>query len=170
MSLPLVTRFGADPLLALEIANKQYVDNASSGLGLFDVVRKDANEIVNNSSAFQDDDELFIPLPINRTFWFQLFLKQSSASNADIKYKFTLPAGASMLWAKINTFLSKAVTSSQVEATNGTVNYLPTCIGFVIMGGTSGNLTTQWAQNVAQASDTTIHEDSMIIARENINP
>lgn len=28
MSLPLVTRFGADPLLDLEIANKRYVDNS----------------------------------------------------------------------------------------------------------------------------------------------
>jgi len=30
MSLPLVTRFGADPLLDLEVANKRYVDSASS--------------------------------------------------------------------------------------------------------------------------------------------
>jgi len=33
MSLPLVTRFGADPLLDLEVANKQYVDNSSGGGG-----------------------------------------------------------------------------------------------------------------------------------------
>jgi len=31
MSLPLVTRFGADPLLDLEVANKQYVDNSGGG-------------------------------------------------------------------------------------------------------------------------------------------
>jgi len=31
MSLPLVTRFGADPLLDLEVANKRYVDNNASG-------------------------------------------------------------------------------------------------------------------------------------------
>jgi len=33
MSLPLVTRFGADPLLDLEVANKRYVDNSSGGAG-----------------------------------------------------------------------------------------------------------------------------------------
>jgi len=32
MSLPLVTRFGADPLLDLEVANKRYVDNSSSAV------------------------------------------------------------------------------------------------------------------------------------------
>jgi len=31
LSLPLTTRFGADPLLDLELANKQYVDNSSGG-------------------------------------------------------------------------------------------------------------------------------------------
>jgi len=31
MSLPLVTRFGADPLLDLEVANKQYVDSSGGG-------------------------------------------------------------------------------------------------------------------------------------------
>jgi len=35
MSLPLVTRFGADPLLDLEVANKQYVDNSGGGGGWF---------------------------------------------------------------------------------------------------------------------------------------
>jgi len=35
MSLPLVTRFGADPLLDLEVANKRYVDNSAGGGGLF---------------------------------------------------------------------------------------------------------------------------------------
>jgi len=31
LSLPLTTRFGADPLLDFELANKQYVDNSSGG-------------------------------------------------------------------------------------------------------------------------------------------
>jgi len=31
MSLPLVTRFGADPLLDLEVANKRYVDSSGGG-------------------------------------------------------------------------------------------------------------------------------------------
>jgi len=35
MSLPLVTRFGADPLLDLEVANKRYVDNSGGGSSLF---------------------------------------------------------------------------------------------------------------------------------------
>jgi len=35
MSLPLVTRFGADPLLDLEVANKRYVDNAGGGIFIF---------------------------------------------------------------------------------------------------------------------------------------
>jgi len=38
MSLPLVTRFGADPLLDLEIANKRYVDNSSGGGGTWSVL------------------------------------------------------------------------------------------------------------------------------------
>jgi len=35
MSLPLVTRFGADPLLDLEVANKRYVDNSTGGGGFW---------------------------------------------------------------------------------------------------------------------------------------
>jgi len=31
LSLPLVTRFGADPLLDLEVANKRYVDSSGGG-------------------------------------------------------------------------------------------------------------------------------------------
>jgi len=50
MSLPLVTRFGADPLLDLEVANKQYVDN-NTGSGFF-ILGARHNGYTTNSNVF----------------------------------------------------------------------------------------------------------------------
>jgi len=47
MSLPLVTRFGADPLLDLEVANKRYVDNNAAG-GIFLLTINQTAFVTNN--------------------------------------------------------------------------------------------------------------------------
>jgi len=55
MSLPLVTRFGADPLLDLEVANKRYVDNSSGGTNSSVMGHSSSSNVANgqNSAYFQ---------------------------------------------------------------------------------------------------------------------
>jgi len=47
MSLPLVTRFGADPILDLEVANKRYVDTSTAGFftGSFNINNQNSTSL-----------------------------------------------------------------------------------------------------------------------------
>jgi len=78
MSLPLVTRFGANPRLDLELANKQYVDT-SGGLTFAKVV-KAVTQTVNDSTVLVDDDELLASLEANKTYCFLLFIYIQSST------------------------------------------------------------------------------------------
>jgi len=50
MSFPLVTRFGADPIKDLELANKRYVDNAGGGVDIGCKVTKSADQSIANTT------------------------------------------------------------------------------------------------------------------------
>jgi len=60
MSLPLVTRFGADPLLDLEVANKRYVDasggGSDHGCRIFHSIAQSVTNLVPLTCAFDSED------------------------------------------------------------------------------------------------------------------
>jgi len=170
MSLPLVTRFGADPLLDLEIANKRYVDNSGGGGKTFAAITKSVEQIVNNSSTFVDDDELFFAATASKVYGFYLVIHLISGGTPDIKTKFTLPSGAvgTISGAGLQggtAGASQDITVSDFHATNNTNQNLA-FVGRIIMDTTAGNCNLQWAQNVATASNTKVLAGSYLIVWE----
>jgi len=169
MSLPLTTRFGADPLLDLEIANKRYVDNNSGSGNTFARVVKKLDEIVNNSSTLQNDDELLVALDANKLYGFLLTCIYTSAGIADFKWGWSVPAGVTMEWQVVSLVNSAALNQTQTKALNGlgvTIETMETFSGVIRVGATAGNVNLQWAQNTANASDTTMERGSFLVTWE----
>lgn len=168
----LQTLYSPNPVLPLHVANKQYVDLVSGGATFARVVKK-VDEIVNNSAAMQDDDELKVTLNINKVYGYFFFWFFNSPTTPDIKKAWTLPAGATgtrinATWDSnnisrgirditlINNIICDGNDSCSMEA------------GRVIMAGTAGDLQFQWAQNAANASDTKVLQGSYLVVYEEL--
>jgi len=173
MSLPLTTRFGANPLLELELANKAYVDSSSGGGNTFARVVKKVDESRQSDTTMTDDAELFVPLEANKNYGFETRLFYQSSAAADFKVGYTIPSLATGLrlgasnWHStvgIATFVIPTVTFVAMGATLVTT---PT-YGRVIMGATAGDLNFQWAQNAPVASDTTVKAGSRLVVWEEL--
>lgn len=167
-----VTRFGPQPLLANEIANKAYVDAGSGGTGqTFARVVKKIDETINSSTVLQDDDELFVALNANKIYTWLLLFYVNSGATPDFKYAFSIPAGATGLRMDVSQFF--VVDDENTSAITTTVNFgTATPVksssnwGRVIMGGTAGNLQMQWAQLNSNAGDTTVEAGSLLVVWE----
>jgi len=167
MSLPLVTRFGADPTVDLELANKQYVDSSSGGGQTFGRVVKTVDEIINNSSTFQDDDELFMPLLANKQYgWILSYMILNVNNAADFKATFTGPSGAVGRFgpnqgSSQQTFALGSSDSTQADGSKCWAHW-----GKIITDSTPGNLQMQWAQAAATVADTTLEAGSFLTVWE----
>ena len=172
MFLPLTTRFGADPLLDLEIANKRYVDNSSGGGGTsFSVVKK-VDEVRNNTITLSDDSELFFTGKANATYLIISWWNCKSVASANLRYAFSLPSGATGLRSASTVFRSNtgqpmtadltATDFLSVDTTNEMFGYAYS----ISMGSTAGIIQLQWAQTVAQMGDTIIQRGSALMIHE----
>jgi hypothetical protein len=155
---------------------------AGGGIGdLLDVqyARKTANEIVNNSTTLQNDDHLTVAVGANQTWIIRYHVRVLSNAAADVKFGLSVPAStagafygigpatnttgaattdASMVWGNtIATALSFGATGS------GDYTHI-FLTATVRVAGTAGNVVLQFAQATANASDTTVGEDSVMIA------
>ncbi|MBI3335791.1 MAG: hypothetical protein HY001_04835 [Candidatus Portnoybacteria bacterium] len=142
-------------------------------------VRKTVDETVNNSATLQNDDELFLPMAANETWFFNLFIQHIGNSTADFKLTLTVPSGATINWnfsgvsySEIDAFaVTDSVTTSggspgvNPGATNTGARIVP-ITGVVINGSTAGNLQLQWAQNTATAVDTKVLTNSYLEAHK----
>jgi len=171
MSLPLTTRFGADPLLDLELANKQYVDNSSGGGLTFAKVVKSVDETIQSNSTLFDDAELFFTPNINKIYTLFLFLFSNSGTTPDMKIRLTVPSGATAI--RTNNFWQGDINRAMLDWTttislsgSATLDLFITQVGIVRMGGTAGTVNLQWAQNTSNGGDTTMYGGSLLVAYE----
>jgi len=135
-------------------------------------IRKASNEIVNNSTAYQDDDHLVLAVVANAEYEFSVFLTYDAATTADAKVKLSLPAGATAHWrvdggATGATTTGSAVFSYLTEATGQAIGAagvgtktVAHMYGTILVGGTAGNFGIQWAQVVGEATDLTVYGTS----------
>lgn len=127
------------------------------------LVRKTTDEIVNNSNVLQDDDELKLPLAANEVWEFRLLILYISGFTPDLKISFSVPSGATMKWL-ISSQESSAKYAGSTESIDGTgairISFLE---GIVMCGATAGDLQFQWAQDVADPSDTKVLTNSALI-------
>jgi hypothetical protein len=150
------------------------------------IVRKTADETVNNSATLQNDDDLLLAIAANEVWLVELYLLQKSPSTtADFKMGWAYPAGCSIYWGvpnlnttygtggqywltvvaagTIGAILTEASTLAAASL-NGTQGIHITAI--VINGATAGTLNFQWAQNTATAEDTKVLANSCLIAHK----
>lgn len=142
-------------------------DDLNAALGIRKY--KTADETVNNSTTFQNDDHLFAPVEANAVYSLDLYVVYSSGATPDFKQVFTAPAGttleASFFDYNGGAFAWAATGAlGSVTALAGTGANAPFIIrGTLFVGGTAGTLQWQWAQNAANASDTIVRKGSRLI-------
>jgi len=140
------------------------------------VVRKTADETVNNSAVLQADDELFIAIGANEIWLLQFYLLQKSVSTAsDINFGFIYPANCKIYWGPlgywngVDTSSSPATCRIESDGSNrGCANSTQVLcyIALVVNGANAGTVTLRWAQNTATAEDTKILANSCLIAHK----
>lgn len=127
-------------------------------------VVKSADETVNNSSTLQDDDELLFSVAANSVYKFQMWLRYTSSTSADIKNSFTVPAGATIVGISIGLFTDSTTQTFLVPSQSwGGQNATPAAVfieAMVVVGATAGTVQLQWAQNTPEVSDTIVLESS----------
>jgi hypothetical protein len=147
-----------------------------SGLSSIQLVRKTSDETVNNSSTLQDDDTLLAALAASEVVTFQCFIIFDSGTTPNFKAAFTVPGGATIVynWSSgISIDTSLAAGRENTASASGTAlvwggygvgsKAAATLTGTVINGATPGNLTLQWAQNTANASNTKVYAGSFLL-------
>lgn len=127
---------------------------------------KVADEIVNNSAAFQDDNELFVSLAANAVYEGWLHVVYNSGTTPDLKWQFTKPSGATQNdWAFLGYSTASALTygTGGQSATAGGLGGKTVADAWGLITTTNaGQLQWQWAQNTANASDTTVYAGSYL--------
>jgi len=160
-----------DAVLPDELPRFSQVGGGGGGL-TFAAIVKPADEIVNNSSTLQDDNDLTFAVNANKTYMLFLMMIVNSNVTPDFKYAWTVPSGATIIkgvdfaiYFRGEAVSGDFATDATVATTIGTVgsNRL---YGFIFMaevGATPGNITLQWAQDVANASDTIMLQGSTVL-------
>lgn len=135
------------------------------------LIRKTVDQLVNNSVVLVNDTELLFQGMANSTylFLFQLYLESSAV--ADWMGWFTYPAGAAYRAMGVKQSTADAMvalTTYQGEIITvggsgiGTPRLGLQLIGFIAIGMTAGAITLQWAQDVAEASNTKVLANSLL--------
>lgn len=139
--------------------------------GSVTIVRKTADEVVNNSTTLQNDDHLFLPIGANEIWFLKFFIRGQSGTTPDFCFIVTVPSGATGSWTRGQGEGAGASNAANSFAVTGIINGKATIIHFilyaiVINGGNAGNVQLQWAQNYAYTSDSTVYANSCIIAHQ----
>lgn len=128
---------------------------------------KTADETVNNSNVLQNDDELIIPVKNGKYYRISMHLYYNSQDTADFKFKFTI-AGASTIQFNLkwrNTVGGDSlngITKADTISIQGFAFPEIADIYGIAVGGADENITFQWAQNAAEATDTKVLKGSNI--------
>jgi len=143
------------------------------------IVRKTADQTVNNSTVLVNDTHLLLPIAANEEWVFHLtlYIKNADGSGTpDFKFQFTVPALASIEYVYVGLNAAAAMAHQYSPNWAGVAAVLTvdvanairviTIDGLVQAGANAGNVQLQWAQNVANASDTNLKAGSCLIAHQ----
>lgn len=135
---------------------------------------KTADQSVTSSITPVNDTELLIALAASVTYTFSLFLDFEGGTQgaSDLRWTFTLPAGAFLRYSYANRGTGGGATAGTLSTgtdvnssgTNGAGN-LQGVFGFgtIVVGSTAGTLQLKWAQQTPSATSTIMHAQSCII-------
>jgi len=164
-------------LVTAAIMNPHIRDNQLA-MGPHLIVRKTIDESVTSSTAFQADDVLTLPVSANEVWQWELFLLATSDSAADIKLRWTFPAGGTFSAQSNNSSgadvvqrVGWATTTSPAVEWTGTANFNTSTVasmiivqGIYVNGGTGGNMALEWAQAASSGTPTVVKANSTLWA------
>lgn len=115
-----------------------------------------------SSAVLQNVAGMVVVLPTAGIFRWRSTLFYDASTTADIKFAYTMPAGASMRWGVIGQATSGGTMVTSTTTVSGTAIALgalgvgtfamASIEGDITMGGTGGNLQLQAAQNTGDAT------------------
>lgn len=124
-------------------------------------VLKTADQTVNNSIVLVDDTHLLLSVAANSTYLVEVTAFYTATINANIEWGWTVPASATMRWGVHYTTEAKTQADTLTGAALGTTTYAyHTLIGTLVTAGTAGTLRLRWAQDIAEATNTTMRTSS----------
>jgi hypothetical protein len=134
---------------------------------------KAVDESITNSTTYQDDNELFVPVTGGTTYVVEGYIAYNTASAAGINLRLTGPTGTG-IW----TFTSLSVSGGTSDTGTLRMSVSVNGVGSARLGGAtsdlgatlrgtflptaSGNLQFQWAQNAASATPTVVRANSWL--------
>lgn len=151
---------------AAEAAANIYTDTAVDNATY--VVRKAADETVNNTSTLQNDDELSFPIAANETWVGSVTVFATGNTTADIRFGMTGPAGSTIVSGSHGQRTADTLVESSTSSFHGAdAAVRPYVFHFsVVNGATAGTMTFQFAQATATPADTTVKAGSFLEARK----
>jgi len=138
-------------------------------------VVKPSSESVTSSTTLQNDDHLVLAVAASATYEFTCQLFFIAASGGDIKWTWSLPAGASLTYQNLhnegggtgvgNACLANSDLDTPTAAGGGSATEAARMTGNLTIAGTSGNAQLRWAQNASNATATQVRSPSQLILR-----
>lgn len=135
-------------------------------------VIKGADETVSNTTL-QNDNELFIPLAANSSYYVEVYLdwEGASGSGLGLQWTWTVPAGGTFRYQGV--YLNTAGTPALILAThagsdnpaaggNGAGSLVGLTMKGTIVTSSAGNLQLQWAQAGTSGTPTIVHAQSSL--------
>lgn len=149
-----------------------------TGVSTIELVRKTADETVNNSTTLQNDDHLLFSIAANEVVHgYIACFYVSTGATPDLKFAFSAPSGATGQLSRIGapattTDLSDgniavdmnnaSITTALIIGTTATQGIA--MVFFTIRNSTTaGTVNFQWAQNTATAENTIMRTDSYLL-------
>ncbi len=137
------------------------------GAAPYTTILKAADETVNNSATLQDDDDFTFSVDANGVYRVEGWIVVNSSSVADWKVAWSLPSGASGLSVIGDVATTNDVDLRQFSTTSGISNIPGADSGLLLRGtliidSTAGTATLQWAQRVAEVSNTIVRQSSWL--------
>jgi hypothetical protein len=134
---------------------------------------KDADQSVTSSTVLVNDTKLTLPVVAGATYDFICYLdfEGGTASSSDLKFQWSVPAGAVLRYAcphvnasgtNVLNNTNTATTSITVQSQGAGVLCGVTCTGTLVMSSTAGSLTLTWAQNTSNGTATIVHAQSKL--------
>lgn len=143
-------------------------------------VVKTSDESVTSSTTLQDDDELLFAVGANEEWVVEFFLRCDGATGGDFKATVSAPSGSTG-WAGVVGPGTTATTFENATANNqlqnigaappvgmlGTGNSVLVLVSaYIAVGGTSGNVVLQWAQQASSGTATRVLIGSHLTAHK----
>lgn len=157
----------------IKMMDSSRITYALSGLG--SMIIKSATQTKTSDVAYANDDELLFAVGANTDYLFQGRILFETGATPDFKVQIAVPAAPTLFMmqqqaiapgatAYSNIAVQTATTSTAI--TGGTGNGIFEFSGILRNGGTAGNLSVQWAQNVSDAANTKVLVGSTLEFRQ----